>query len=129
MRRITVMRAAGLFTVVTLTACQNAQAPTPKVVSPTFDASYNDAPYIKLGQDIAETRCVTCHNTSHSGENSYANAPPLSQVLGQYNSNALADDFREHIHVGHADMPDFDFTVKETEGLLSYLRAIQETPA
>lgn len=129
MRRSTVMRAAGLFTVVTLTACQNAQAPTPEVVSPTFDASYNDAPYIKLGQEIAETRCVTCHNTSHSGENSDANAPPLSQVLGHYNSNALADDFREHIHVGHADMPDFDFTVKETEGLLSYLRAIQETPA
>lgn len=124
MRPITIMRAAGLISVATLTACQNTQAPTPEVVLPTVDA-----PYIALGQEIAETRCVTCHNISHSGANPYADAPPLSKVLGQYNPNALADDFREHIHVGHADMPDFDFTVKETEGLLAYLRAIQEAPS
>jgi mono/diheme cytochrome c family protein len=128
MRYITVMNTAALISVVALTACQNTQAPTSEVISPSIDAAYINAPYIKLGQEIAETRCVTCHNTSHSGAEFYADAPPLSRVLEQYNPNALADDFREHIHVGHADMPDFDFTVKETEGLLAYLRAIQETP-
>lgn len=51
------------------------QAPTSEVISPSIDAAYIDAPYIKLGQE----------------------------------------------YVGHADMPDFDFTVKGTDGLLAYL--------
>ena len=71
--------------------------------------------------------CAACHNIGLSGASPRAYAPPLRSVLTIYNSDSLADDFREHIHVGHPDMPDFDFTVKDTEGLLAYLSSIQET--
>lgn len=95
--------------------CQPSQAPEGE-----FDASF-----LELGQQIVETHCAACHTASPSGESPRVDAPALRNVLENYNPNALADDFREHIHVGHPDMPDYDFTVKETEGLLAYLWSIQ----
>ncbi|GHA88656.1 hypothetical protein GCM10009069_09560 [Algimonas arctica] len=119
-----IIRAVTIIPVISLVACQNVQAPTMKSPPTTVVQ-----PYAELGADIAKTHCAACHNVSPSGDSPRSDAPPLRIVLSQYNPEALADDFREHIHVGHPDMPDFDFTVKETEGLLSYLRMIQETPA
>lgn len=116
------MKAAVLVTFFTLAACQNMQAVDSKIESTSFETSY-----MELGQEIAETHCSACHNVTQTGASPRADAPPLRTVLGHYNPTALADDFREHIHVGHPDMPDFDFSVKETEGLLEYLDSIQET--
>ena len=96
--------------------CQRSEVPANE-----FDKSF-----LELGQEIVETHCAACHTASASGESPRADAPALRNVLEDYNPNALADDFREHIHVGHPDMPDYDFTVKETEGLLAYLWSIQE---
>lgn len=98
--------------------CQPNQAPESE-----FDASF-----LELGQQIVETHCTACHTASASGGSPRVDAPPLRVVLENYNPNALADDFREHIHVGHPDMPDYDFTVKQTEGLLAHLWSIQEAP-
>lgn len=98
--------------------CQRSEAPANE-----FDKSF-----LELGRQIVETHCAACHTASASGESARADAPALRNVLETYNPNALADDFREHIHVGHLDMPDYDFTVKETEGLLAYLWSIQEAP-
>ena len=117
------IKVAVLIPMVSLNACQNTQALTNK-----SDLSSLDAPYIQLGQEITETHCAVCHTAGRIGASPRPDAPPLRTVLNNYNSEALADDFREHIHVGHPDMPDFDFSVKETEGLLSYLRSIQEVP-
>lgn len=99
-------------------ACQPGQAPE----------SEFDAAFLELGQQIVEKHCAACHTANATGGSPRVDAPPLRGVLKNYNPNALADDFREHIHVGHPDMPDYDFTVKETEGLLAYLRSIQDTP-
>lgn len=85
-----------------------------------------DTSLIEFGQDIAKTHCAVCHSVGSSGVSARIDAPPLRKILANYNPISLADDFREHIHVGHPDMPDFDFTVKETEGLLAYLESIQE---
>ena len=116
------MNVAGKIAVFVLmlssAGCQPSQAPEGE-----FDASY-----LELGQEIVEMHCAACHTASSSGESPRADAPPLRNVLENYNPNALADDFREHIHVGHPDMPDYDFTVKEIEGLLAYLWSIQDTP-
>lgn len=86
-----------------------------------------DTSFLEMGQQIAKTRCAFCHAAGPTGTSPRADAPPLRTVLANYNTSALADDFREHIHVGHPDMPDFGFTVKQTEGLLAYLTSIQET--
>ena len=78
------------------------------------------------GELVFEENCVACHATERNGDSPRADAPPLRTVLTDFNPEALAEDFREHIHVGHADMPDFNFNVKETEAVLAYLRSIQE---
>jgi len=107
-----------LVLVFNVSGCQPSQAPESE-----FDPSF-----LELGKQIVETHCAACHTANATGGSPRADAPPLRSVLENYNANALADDFREHIHVGHPDMPDYDFTVKETEGLLAYLWSIQDTP-
>jgi mono/diheme cytochrome c family protein len=120
-----------------LTACQKAaeagdKAQVPEAgqetVTEEFESTEFDAAYIDVGREIAATHCVVCHAVGATGDSPRADAPPLRTVLANYNPDALATDFREHIHVGHPDMPDFDFTVLETEGLLAYLTSIQEAP-
>ncbi len=105
------------FGLMALSACQ--QPPVEKL------ANKIDMTYVELGQDIAKANCAACHSIEPSGPSPRADAPPLRTVFGISNPESLADDFREHIHVGHADMPDYDFTVKETDGLLAYLSSIQ----
>lgn len=83
---------------------------------------------IAEGLSIVQTNCASCHSIGLSGDSSRADAPPLRTVLENYNAESLTDDFREHIHVGHPDMPDFDFGPKATDDLIAYLKSIQETP-
>ena len=109
---------AALF----FSACQKPKTQTTKPTA-EFDASY-----IEAGREIVMSKCAECHATDRTGISPRSDAPPLRTVLSNYNPSALADDFREHIHVGHPDMPDFDFTVLQTEGVLAYLTSIQVTP-
>jgi len=106
-----------------MTGCK--QAPEPDVLTDkAFDVSF-----LEDGKNIVETQCLVCHSVDGSQESPRSDAPPLSTVLASYNPDTLADDFREHVHVGHPDMPDFDFNVKQTEGLLAYLTSIQKQKA
>lgn len=118
MRIPNIIKAAAVISALSVTACQK----TPEPVN-EFDPSF-----IELGQEIVTTHCAACHSIERNGSSPREDAPPLRTVLKIYNPESLADDFREHIHVGHPDMPDFDFTVKETEGLLAYLTSIQVAP-
>lgn len=90
--------------------------------------NYIDDSLFQTGRVIAEQHCETCHSIEIVGDSSRADAPPLRTVLTSYNAEALGEDFREHIHVGHPDMPDFDFNVRQTEALLAYLESIQVRP-
>ena len=90
--------------------------------------NYIDVSLLQSGRAIAEQHCETCHSIEIVGDSSREDAPPLRTVLASYNVEALGEDFREHIHVGHPDMPDFGFNVKQTEALLAYLKSIQARP-
>jgi len=83
---------------------------------------------IAEGRTIIEANCASCHSVGLSGDSPREDAPPLRTVLANYNAESLADDFRESIHVGHPDMPDFDFGPKGTDEVIAYLKSIQETP-
>lgn len=91
-------------------------------------AVYDDPDMIENGREIAETQCATCHAVGANGESPRTDAPPLRTVLADYDPDALAEDFREGIHVGHPDMPDFDFGPIGTDSILAYLLSIQENP-
>ncbi|MEP3892185.1 MAG: cytochrome c [Hellea sp.] len=87
-----------------------------------------DTVQITEGLSIVTSNCGSCHNVGTAGDSPRVDAPPLRTVLANYNVESLADDFREHIHVGHPDMPDFDFGPKGTDAVIVYLKSIQEKP-
>lgn len=89
------------------------------------EAAEGDAALIANGRDIVEVQCTSCHAIGADDESPRTDAPPLRTVLADYDPEALADDFREHIHVGHPDMPDFDFGPIGTDAVLAYLISIQ----
>ena len=116
-------RVVTLSLLLAVAGCKD--APAPETLS---DDSF-DVSFLEYGKKITEDQCLVCHSVDGSQDSPRADAPPLSTVLANYNPNTLADDFREHVHVGHPDMPDFDFNVKQTEGLLAYLNSIQDDKA
>lgn len=93
----------------------------------TFELSQFEM--IESGREIVEMQCATCHATGADDESPRSDAPPLRLVLANYAPEALADDFRELVHVGHPDMPDFDFGPIGTDHVLAYLVSIQDAPA
>jgi mono/diheme cytochrome c family protein len=110
-----------------------AEAPisTPEPVARPFDAAAlgipDDAEIIADGREIAVTNCATCHGLDGDAS-PRADAPPLRHVLSILPPESLAEDFRAGIHVGHEDMPAFEFGDMGMDVLLSYLVSIQETP-
>ncbi len=121
MQKLLITNVAVVLFFLGAAGCQKT-APQDNVSATDFDVTF-----LEEGQAIVETQCTVCHSIDQSKASPRSDAPPLSTVLANYNPNALADDFREHIDVGHPDMPDFDFTIKQIEGLLAYLNSIQET--
>ncbi|MEQ9317399.1 MAG: cytochrome c [Henriciella sp.] len=91
---------------------------------PAADTGAIDETLIADGRDIAEAQCASCHAIGLEGDSPRADAPPLRTALADYDPEALAVDFREHIHVGHPDMPDFDFGPTGTDAILAYLVSI-----
>lgn len=78
------------------------------------------------GRAIVEQNCTTCHATGSTDDSPRTDAPPLRHVLAQRDPEALAADFREGIHIGAVDMPDFDFGPLGTDAVLAYLTSIQD---
>jgi len=80
---------------------------------------------ITEGKALVAENCLECHSLSAANASPHELAPALNKVLENYNPNSLTDDFREGVHVGHPDMPDFDFGVKGTDEIIAYLKDIQ----
>jgi len=93
----------------------------------TFELS--EPEMIASGREIVEAQCVMCHAIGANDQSPRTDAPPLRTVLANYAPEALADDFREGVHVGHPDMPDFDFGPIGTDHVLAYLISIQDSGA
>lgn len=108
-----------------LTACGEEQEapPAEETVAPSPS---QDAALIENGRAIVEMQCATCHAIGVEDDSPRSDTPPLRTVLADYDPDALADDFREGIHVGHPDMPDFNLGPKGTDSVLAYLVSIQE---
>ena len=92
----------------------------------TFELS--EIERIESGREIIEAQCSICHATGMNDQSPRMDAPPLRHVLANYAPDALAEDFREQVHVGHPDMPDFDFGPIGTDHVLAYLVSIQVPP-
>ncbi len=131
--RLSGLAGAGLLI---LMACgaparQAPAAPPAASPPPLFDARAlgfpDDAGSIEDGRNVAETYCAGCHGLGAEPP-VRADAPPLRHVLSRFPPAQLAENFRSGIHVGHDDMPDFEFNPAGTDALMAYLLSIQETP-
>lgn len=78
------------------------------------------------GEAIVVQNCTLCHAVGPNGESPRGDAPPLRYALNDRDVEALAADFREGIHVGSEDMPDFDFGPLGTDAVIAYIQSIQE---
>ena len=84
------------------------------------------ADLVDQGRGIAERNCAVCHAIEATGESPRVEAPPLRSVLADFDIEALAIDFREHIGLGNEIMPEFDFGPLGTDALMAYLLSIEE---
>ena len=80
---------------------------------------------IESGREIVEAQCSSCHAIGLDDQSPRLDAPPLRNILANYPPDALAEDFRERVKIGHPDMPDFDFGPIGTDHVLAYLISIQ----
>lgn len=121
-----------------MTACNKSEdlpAPVAEVPEPAPEPAIDiealgipmDADSIADGEAIALSHCSNCHGVGDA-DSLRADAPPLRYLLAQFPPEALAENFRYGIHVGHEDMPDFVFGDLGMDVLLSYIVSIQETP-
>ena len=106
-----------------LSACDSTENSIDNL-SDTFELS--EIEMIESGRDIVEAQCISCHAIGLRDTSPRPDAPPLRTVLASYPPDVLAEDFREQVHVGHPDMPDFDFGPIGTDHVLAYLISIQE---
>lgn len=125
------MKSAALLfpvAIIALTACsQPEETPTAPVEASVPDER---ADLISEGRAIVEANCTACHAIGAEGDSPRQDAPTLRTVFAEFDAEAIGDDFREGIHVGALDMPDFDFGPLGTEALIAYIRSIQtEVPA
>ncbi|MHA7900635.1 MAG: c-type cytochrome [Henriciella sp.] len=111
------------FAALSLSAC-GATESTPGDQSDTFELSETEM--IESGREIVEAQCVMCHAIGLNDTSPRPDAPPLRTVLASYPPDMLAEDFREQVHVGHPDMPDFEFGPIGTDHVIAYLISIQD---
>ena len=125
--KLTTLRSGAPFLLALLFSAA-ACAPLPPQGSNAAPAESHEASIVAQGRDIAMKNCSTCHAIDDERASPNPAAPPLLSILMRYDSERLADDFVEGVRVGHDEMPHFDFTVREADALIAYLKAIERTP-
>jgi mono/diheme cytochrome c family protein len=76
------------------------------------------------GEAIAQRLCARCHAIKREGESPMGLAPPFRELPKRYPVDHLAEALAEGIVTGHPAMPEFTFTPREIEALLSYLSSL-----
>jgi cytochrome c len=78
------------------------------------------------GQAILAKNCSMCHAIGRSGKSPHPVAPPFRTLSRNYEVGALEEALGEGLSSGHPDMPEFVFPPNQINGIISYLRSIQE---
>ena len=79
------------------------------------------------GEALVKAQCAPCHAIGRTGSSPNAAAPPLRLVAAKYRIEDLEEAFAEGIMVGHqaGEMPAFEMTPAQIEGLSAYLRSLK----
>jgi len=79
------------------------------------------------GMDLAEKNCARCHAIGETGDSPLPEAPPFREIAKRYPAENLAESFAEGITTGHADMPEFVFSVEEVGQLVDYFASLAKS--
>ena len=77
------------------------------------------------GRALAQENCARCHEIGLIGESPLAEAPPFGRLRDRYKIDDLAEAFAEGIVGGHKEMPPFDFSRRQIDDLLAYLKSLE----
>ena len=80
---------------------------------------------VEAGRALAQENCTRCHEIGPVGESPLAEAPPFGRLRDRYKIDDLAEAFAEGIVRGHKEMPPFDFTQRQIDDLLAYLKSLE----
>ena len=76
------------------------------------------------GEAIAQKLCARCHAVKREGKSPMGLAPPFRELPKRYPLENLAEALAEGIVTGHPAMPEFTFTPREIEALLTYMSSL-----
>ena len=77
------------------------------------------------GKALLTKNCERCHALGPTGDSTHPQAPPFRQVVTRYPLDNLAEALAEGIVSGHPDMPEFEFSPTEIDGILAYLETLK----
>lgn len=90
----------------------------------TLPAVESRAQDIRAGRVIARDNCSRCHAIGRSGRSARPAATPFRLIPQRYPVEALEEAFGEGISGNHLGMPDFQFSPREVDDLLGYIRSL-----
>ncbi|PHQ68337.1 MAG: cytochrome C [Sneathiella sp.] len=106
----------GLFLSVALFSVQIAEA---TLAADVFRGNPDD------GKALVEQLCSRCHGTSEDTESPFVSAPLLRELATRWPLENLGEALAEGISVGHPAMPEFEFSSREIDDLLTYLNTLK----
>ena len=81
---------------------------------------------IKLGGDLLQKNCASCHAIGRIGASPNKDAPAFRTLGQRYPVDSLEEALGEGILSGHPDMPEFRFDADEVGAIIAYLQSIQQ---
>ena len=90
---------------------------------PAAPASAQSSPAAR-GETMAQKLCARCHAVKREGASPMGLAPPFRELPKRYPVDNLAEALAEGIVTGHPAMPQFTFTPREIEALLTYIASL-----
>ncbi len=76
------------------------------------------------GRALVERLCARCHAVADEARSPNAEAPPFREVATRWPPEVLAEALAEGIAVGHPNMPRFELSPSEIDGVISYFEAL-----
>lgn len=78
---------------------------------------------VKLGASVAAAKCARCHAIGPAGESPARAAPPFRELAGEP-IEMLEAARSSGIVSGHDEMPMFELTRAEVDGLIAYINSL-----
>jgi mono/diheme cytochrome c family protein len=81
---------------------------------------------LKLGAELLQKNCASCHATGRTGASPNKDAPAFRTLGQRYPVDSLEEALGEGILSGHPEMPEFRFDADEVGAIIAYLQSIQQ---